>query len=130
MGVSHHSCWVKRAVSVSKRVVKRHLGRVVLRVLVVLAVAGEVGLRGDGDCVAGLFLGRFLVDDVLDLGVPAEGEALLGEELGTDLFCECLEHLVDALVFLDEFLVLAAALYGVAGGDEAGHLLEDLERPA
>lgn len=130
MGVSHHSCWVKRAVSVSKRVVKRHLGRVVLRVLVVLAVAGEVGLRGDGDCVAGLFLGRLLVDDVLDFRVPAEGEALLGKELGTDLFCECLEDLVDALVLLDEFLVLAAALDGVAGGDEAGHLLEDLERPA
>lgn len=129
-GGSHHGSGVEGTVSVAKRVVKRHLGPPVLVLLVVLAIAGEVGLRGDGDRVASLLLGWLLVDDVLDLGVPAEGEALLGEELRADLLRECLEHLVDALVFLDEFLVLAAALYGVPGVDEAGHLLEDLEGPA
>lgn len=127
---SHHGSGVKGAVSVAERVVKRHFEPPVLVLLVVLAIAGEVRLRGDGDRVAGLLLGRLLVDDVLDLGVPAEGEALLGEELWSDPLSECLKDLVDAFVFLDEFLVLAATLYGVPGVDEAGHLLEDLESPA
>lgn len=79
--------------------------------------------------MAGLLLGRFLVYDVLDLVVPAEGEALLGEELWTNPIHECLEKLVDAFVFFDEFLALAAALNGIPAVDEAGHLLEDLEGP-
>lgn len=73
------------------------------------------------------FLRRCLIDDVLHMRVLAETQTLFVELLRAHFVYEDLENPVYTLIFFDQFLVLAAALDGVARLNEQGHLFEDLE---
>lgn len=65
-------------------------------------------------------------------GVGGELETLEGVAvvLATEGVAEEVDYFVDVGVLLLEFLVMAAALEGVAGADEAGHFLVEAVGPA
>lgn len=73
-----------------------------------------------------------LLDIVFVFGLELDGRiggdsAVVGLEPLAAVFClEGSHYIPHTFVFAEEALVLASALDGGAGGDEEGHLLEDL----
>lgn len=92
----------------------------------VVTVAGEVGLGGVGSSMSELLLGGLCADVVFDAWISGVEGAGLGKGGLADFVLKGREDALDVFVFLDQLLVLAAALRGSPASDEDGHLPEDL----